>query len=585
MNAETWRLRICLTALALVAVACSDASTTPRHASLTIVSGNRQTAEVGASLTQPLVVLLRDERGGPVDANMVRLIREGLVIDSATTDAAGRASLRWTLANKAEVQQVIARSRTSGETVEAAFSATALPGPVAAIRLSSATTVAAPATALDTAVALVSDRFGNAVPLARVVWSVESGGGSVRVISDQTDARGMARAVFTLGTEPGGNELTVRSGAVVDRLLATGAVGLAARAVTVGATHACAIDPGGVAYCWGANQFGQLGIGTVDELKRARPVRVAGELRFTAISAGNFHTCGLTSDGTAYCWGENSWGQLGSVPADRMPAPVIGVERYVRIAAGGQHTCGLTTTGGITCWGDGAVGQHGDGRDRSSAESYYTARRPFPSPVRSTRKFVDVASSAYASCAVTDTGETWCWGSNGYLELGVSVAGVCRMPADPYYYPQEHDWPCSTAPVRVSVPGTMSSVSSAVFSMCGIADVDRIVCWSSGLARPTQIPEARATRVWTLGQYVCGLTSTGVGCWQIVDAPAVSFPRVRPYDADIELVDLAASAQTFCGLSTTAPALVYCWGTNESGQVGDGTLDTRPQPAMVRLPR
>src|SRR2546430_3935126 len=77
---------------------------------------------------------------------------------------------------------------------------------------------------------------------------------------------------------------------------------------TAGQAHACALSTDGTAYCWGDNTFGQLGDGTVTE--RDTPVAVAGGLRISRISAGADHTCGVTPAGGAYCRGDNNAGQL-----------------------------------------------------------------------------------------------------------------------------------------------------------------------------------------------------------------------------------------------------------------------------------
>ena len=90
--------------------------------------------------------------------------------------------------------------------------------------------------------------------------------------------------------------------------------------ISTGVWHTCGVTPGGAAYCWGDNFFGQLGDGT--SVARATPVPVAGGLRFAAVSAGSFHTCGVTASGAAYCWGDNQNGQLGDGTTDRRTTPV-----------------------------------------------------------------------------------------------------------------------------------------------------------------------------------------------------------------------------------------------------------------------
>ena len=75
-----------------------------------------------------------------------------------------------------------------------------------------------------------------------------------------------------------------------------------------------------MAYCWGYNAFGQLGVG--DTLRRTAPTPVAGGLTFQSLAAGFDHTCGITTDGTAYCWGRNLQGQLGDNTTSNRLQPV-----------------------------------------------------------------------------------------------------------------------------------------------------------------------------------------------------------------------------------------------------------------------
>ena len=129
-------------------------------------------------------------------------------------------------------------------------------------------------------------------------------------------------------------------------------------ALTSGSRHVCAIDASGQAYCWGRNWRGQLG--------QPRPksgnqdlIRVAGPVRFRSLSAGDNHTCGVSIDGRAYCWGENGDGQLGTgivghdFQPTSIPSPVASPLRFTAIAAGYEHTCAVSSQGGMFCWGTG----------------------------------------------------------------------------------------------------------------------------------------------------------------------------------------------------------------------------------------
>ncbi len=149
--------------------------------------------------------------------------------------------------------------------------------------------------------------------------------------------------------------------------------GLKFVALSVGYFHVCGLTASGAADCWGGNFVGELGNGTTQA--SATPVAVSGGQTFSAISAGQWATCGVTSGGAAFCWGYNGYGQLGSatVPltADPNPAPVrvSGGLTFATVSTGYLHTCGVTTQGIAYCWGDNSEGELGDAS---------TALRPTP---------------------------------------------------------------------------------------------------------------------------------------------------------------------------------------------------------------
>ncbi len=126
-------------------------------------------------------------------------------------------------------------------------------------------------------------------------------------------------------------------------------------------THICGLTADGTAYCWGGNYEGSLGDGTTEWTSEPKPV--GGGVRFRSISAGGSHTCGLALDGSAYCWGSNMSGQLGhpGIAASSLPVPVTSGATFTAISAGGSHTCGLTAEGIVYCWGYNGWGQLGNG--------------------------------------------------------------------------------------------------------------------------------------------------------------------------------------------------------------------------------
>lgn len=134
--------------------------------------------------------------------------------------------------------------------------------------------------------------------------------------------------------------------------------------------HSCGVTVQQEAYCWGANDSGQLGIGAPDTTFNNAPLRIAAEMRFSALSAGRAHTCGITEVGEALCWGRNADGQLGDGTTTQRSEPVrvVGGHRFFHLAAGWSHTCGVTVERAIYCWGTNSEGQLGTGDRRHSTQ-------------------------------------------------------------------------------------------------------------------------------------------------------------------------------------------------------------------------
>src|SRR5690606_38679705 len=139
---------------------------------------------------------------------------------------------------------------------------------------------------------------------------------------------------------------------------------LGSRGITigVGANHACALDASGAAWCWGANDRGQAGSGSFGS-DVLTPRRVSGGHRFRSLSVGWDHACALDAEGRAWCWGSNDDGRLGDGSVSDHGAPVLvdSEKRFTAISAGGAHSCGVTGDGEGYCWGRNATGQLGDG--------------------------------------------------------------------------------------------------------------------------------------------------------------------------------------------------------------------------------
>jgi alpha-tubulin suppressor-like RCC1 family protein len=194
--------------------------------------------------------------------------------------------------------------------------------------------------------------------------------------------------------------------------------------IEAGWHHTCALTTAGGVNWWGNNHDGQLGDGT--EVDRLTPVDVVGLMsRVNAIAAGERHTCALTTAGGVKCWGNNHDNQLGDgTGSDRVtPVDVGGLTSGVTaITAGERHTCALTTAGGVKCWGNNHDGQLGEGTG--------TDRNTPVDVVGLTSGVTAITAGWRHTCALTTGGEVKCWGKNHDGQLGDGTAINRRTPVD-----------------------------------------------------------------------------------------------------------------------------------------------------------
>jgi hypothetical protein len=218
--------------------------------------------------------------------------------------------------------------------------------------------------------------------------------------------------------------------------------------LAMGEQHSCGLTRAGAAYCWGDNLAGQIGRPLEPFRQRNTvPDAVVGEHVFVALKAGANHTCGLTASGSAYCWGSQWDGQLGDgvsgVATGRFtPALVQGGVSFASLALGYNTSCGLTSEGAAYCWG--AVSQgtvpprllNGSGTLRlvtlavsltdicgltSTGEAYCWPSTEIHNPPRAVSGalvFSSISSGYWHTCGVATGGIAYCWGSNDTGQLG-----------------------------------------------------------------------------------------------------------------------------------------------------------------------
>ncbi len=232
--------------------------------------------------------------------------------------------------------------------------------------------------------------------------------------------------------------------------------------ITVGNSHSCGLTFQGDAYCWGLNFLDQLGLGgEIDVSAQSVPALVAGGLKFKSLSAGDSHTCGVTTDGTGYCWGNPNQGRLGNgvdgiSVAD--PTEVAGGHTFTTIQAGGGHTCGITTSGAVYCWGIGNLGQLGIG----DVDNSTVALEPVRAAIN--LKVTSLTLGPAHTCAITTGREVYCWGLNAAGQLGISSVGGS-----------------ANVPTPVAGGHSFMYIDAGTDHTCGVTTRKEALCWGNGV--------------------------------------------------------------------------------------------------------
>jgi hypothetical protein len=213
--------------------------------------------------------------------------------------------------------------------------------------------------------------------------------------------------------------------------------------ITAGSASVCALSSAGAAYCWGLGTSGQLG-NTANSSSDV-PVAVSGSLTLADIDAGGSSACGLTTAGVAYCWGLGTSGQLGDTAITSKDVPTLvtatsGTPLYqvtvTQIAVGGTFACAASAAGVAYCWGDDTYGELGNNTHTSTAGTYDAPVAVYASGALSGKTVVQLTGGQSHTCALSSAGVAYCWGDDTYGELGNntsnSTAGTYDVPTAVY---------------------------------------------------------------------------------------------------------------------------------------------------------
>jgi len=394
--------------------------------------------------------------------------------------------------------------------------------------------------------------------------------------------------------------------ATMDGIVATATITIAPQFtdLAAGELHACGITGRAEVYCWGTSFRGELGPAPGIQDCSARfgsgarcspiPIR-SSTMRPVQIVAGDMHTCTLGSDGSAYCWGGNFYGQAGTGSLSDVPVPtaVAGGHTFVQLVAGRMHTCGITISRAAYCWGWDWTGALGAG-DVSVERCVFFSNDPCsrtPRLVVGEHQWARLAATDRATCGVTTAGELYCWG----LDVGGNDGQYCQSP--------DNLTGCTRTPMLIAPTKNYKATSIGNVHRCEQAVDGTLECWGANYwgmfgngtldGSPTPVTAAGGSAYASFVTYrtgTCALASDGLAqCWGRGGDGTVGNSALQDAlsPADVSgghhFLGLAGGGVSdfVCGRTNSGRA--YCWGWGIFGQLGNDAFLSASEPVLVRL--
>ena len=345
-----------------------------------------------------------------------------------------------------------------------------------------------------------------------------------------------------------------------------------------GGGHACALRIDGSLWCWGYNSFGELGTGETQgtTTNSSLPLQVLNLANVAKVAAGDRHTCAVLADATVWCWGDNSSGQLGR-NGSQVSVPVsVGIPTTASVASGVRNSCARTTDGSAWCWGDQA---------------------PQPQPQRIVDLLQEVravAAGGFFACASKNDGSLWCWGGDTVGQLGNGQTSATPI-GSPQRVVDESGNPIDQ----------VAEIAGGAAHACALRADGAVWCWGSNmyaqLGTGDHMDRSHATIVLSGARHIsasishtCAAKVDGtLWCWGNNMFGQLGTGDTSERTMPVMLNSIASVVEVSAGGSPSpadaftcarkADGSVWCWGANQFGELGDGVTDNNPVTSPVAV--